>query len=318
MTSDYILLTGTSNTKLAKKIALSLKKEVYEPVKRFADGEIRVIIPTSVRGKHVFVIQSTSPPCVNDYFMELLLLIDAAKRASASEITAIIPYFGYARQDRKEIPRVPISSSVVARTLENAGTDRIITIDIHSEQQQGFVQCPWDNLYSSYALLPVLAKTGVKNLVIGSPDKNGVARATAFAQSLSADGVAIAYKERDLKVNNQSSAIEMIGDVSGKLVILVDDIIDTAGTVCEAAELMLKRGAKKVIAAAAHGLFSAPALERIKKSSIEKVYVTDTVRPTSEVEKNKKIKVVSVSPLLSSAIKRIASGKSLSEALLDF
>ena len=296
---DFVLLTGTSNLDLAKKVANILDKKVYQTVSRFADGEIRVVIPENIRKRRVFIIQSTCPP-VDTNLMELLLMIDAARRASAKEITVIIPYFGYSRQDRKEQPRVPVSAALVADLIEHSGASRIVTVDIHSQQEQGFVKIPWDDLYASYSLVPVLKskfKNG-KNLVIASPDKGGVLRATAYAKLLGAEAVAIVYKERDIKQKNISSSLDLIGDVKDKDVLLVDDMIDTAGTLIGAVEILHKRGAKSISAVATHGLFSPPGMERIKKSVLKQVFVTDTIPQKS----SGKIKVISVAKLLADAI----------------
>lgn len=312
---NYVLLSGRANFYLAQKIARLLKKELYNPISIFSDGEIRVKVPENIRRRHVYIIQPTSFP-VNDSLMELVFMIDAARRSSANEINVIIPYFGYSRQDRKEMPRVPISSSVVSRIISNAGADRILTVDIHSEQQQGFVEIPWDNLYGSYTLTPEISSRNLKNVVIASPDKGGMARATGYARLLKAQGVAIVYKERDIAVNNRSEALTMIGDVEGKNIVLIDDMIDTAGTICSAANLLKKRGAKKILAVATHGLFSGNALEKIVSSGIDEVIVTDTILLRDEIIQNKKIKTVSVAPLLAEAIKRIESGDSISRDLI--
>ncbi|MDO8618630.1 MAG: ribose-phosphate pyrophosphokinase [Candidatus Daviesbacteria bacterium] len=313
--SNLILLTGSSNQKLAADIGLKLNLDVFYPIDRFADGEIRISIPRNIRRNDVFIIQPTAPD-VNSSIMELLLMIDAAKRSSASEITAIIPYFSYSRQDRKDRPRVPISSSLLAQIIRTAGADRIVTVDIHSEQQQGFFSGPWDNLYGSYSLVPTLRKMKIKDLVIASPDKGGVSKATAYARFLNAEGIAIVFKERDVTVVNKSETLDMIGDVKGKNVLIVDDIIDTAGTLANATKLLLDRGAKTVRAAATHGLFSEPALERIEKSGILEVFVTDTVVASKEVLKHPKIKIISVAKLVAEAIRRIETGESISEGLI--
>ena len=243
------------------------------------------------------------------------MIIDAAKRSSASEVTAIIPYFGYSRQDRKDRPRVPISASIIARLIEYAGADRIVTIDIHSEQEPGFVEIPWDNLYASYSLLPILKKEFPKNLVVASPDKNGVARATFYAELLNAENIAISFKERDVSKNNESKALDMIGNVKDKVVLLVDDMIDTGGTIVEAANLIKSRGAKSISVAATHGIFSDPATERIKTAPIDKIFITDTV-PIREEMKNKKLVIISVAKLLAEAITCIYNGDSMSEKLI--
>ena len=313
--TDFVLLSGRSNPKLAKDIGKILKKEVDEPISVFSDGEIRVKITPNLRRRHVCIIQSTSYP-VNDNLMELLLMIDAAKRASASEIIAVIPYFGYSRQDRKEMSRVPISASLVAGLIDHAGADRILTVDMHSEQAEGFVRKPWDNVYGSYTLIPELKKRSTRNLIIASPDKGAMNRATGYARLLHAEGISLVYKERDININNKSETLDMIGNVNGKDVLLVDDMVDTAGTMVNAANYLKKRGAKTLRAAITHGLFSGPAMERISKSAIEEVIVTDTVNLSENVRKNPKITVVSVAPLLAGAISRIQSGKSISKDLI--
>ena len=313
--NGFVLLTGTANINLAKDVGKLLKKEVFETVTQFADGEKRIIIPHNLRKRDVFIIQPTSSP-VNDNIMELLLIIDAAKRSSATEVTAIVPYFGYSRQDRKDRPRVPISASLVAGMIEYAGANRILTIDIHSEQSPGFIKIPWDNLYGSYSLLPILKKKFKKNLVVASPDKGGVTKATFYLHHLKADGLAIVFKVRDVYRENVSEALDMIGDVKGRDVLLVDDMIDTAGTIVGAANLLKRRGAKSVSAAATHGLFSNPALERINKSDLDDVFITDTVSLKGEILKNPKFKLVSVAPLLAEAIKCIYNGDSISEKLI--
>src|SRR3990167_1173978 len=285
--NGFVLLTGTANLKLAQDIGKILGKEVHETITVFADGEKRIIIPENLRRRYVFIIQPTCPP-VDANIMELLLIIDAAKRSSAAEVTAVIPYFGYSRQDRKDRPRVPISASLIARLIEFSGADRILTVDIHSEQEPGFVEIPWDNLYSSYSFLPQLKKYFGSNLVVASPDKGGVLKAAFYADLLDADGVAIVFKERDVMKKNESKALDMIGDVRGKDVLIVDDMIDTAGTICEAAELIKEKGAKSVSTAAAHGLFSDPAIEIITNSPLNKIFIADTVPLRKEVLDNSK------------------------------
>lgn len=309
------LLSGSANFNLAKSIAKILKKEVVNPTERFADNEIRVKIPKNLRRNDVFIIQPTSNP-VNDNLMELLLMIDAAKRASANEITAIIPYFGYSRQDRKDRPRVPISASLVAQLLKTAGVDRIVTVDLHSEQEQGFFSGPWDNLYGSFVLVPMIKKLRIKDLVIASPDKGGAVKAVGYSRLLKAKGVAIVYKERDVNVANKSEALDLIGEVKDKNVLIVDDMVDTAGTLVNAAKLIMQKGAKSVRALATHGLFSSPAIQRINESMLMEVFVTDSISPTKEVLAEKKIKIVSVAKLLAEAIRRIESGESISEGLI--
>lgn len=313
--NGFVLLTGTSNLQLARDVATHLGKNIDETVTTFADGEKRIIIPENLRKHDVFIIQPTCPP-VDASIMELLLIIDATKRSSAAEVSAIIPYFGYSRQDRKDRPRVPISASLIARLIEFAGADRILTVDIHSEQEPGFVEIPWDNLYGSYSFLPELKKVFKSNLVVASPDKGGVPKATFYADLLDADGVAIVFKERDVMKRNESQMLGMIGDVEGKDVLIVDDMIDTAGTICEAAKLIKAKGARNVFAAATHGLFSDPASERIKNSVLEKVFITDTVPIKKEVLANPKLVVISIAKLLAEAISCIYNGESISEKLI--
>jgi ribose-phosphate pyrophosphokinase len=312
---DFILLTGRANPELAESIGKLLKVEVTCPIGSFSDGEIRVRIKPNLRRRKVFLIQPTSYP-VNDNIMELVLMADAAKRASASEVNAIIPYFGYQRQDRKELSRVPISAAAVSSMLVNAGVDRILTIDIHSEQMEGSTSKPWDNLYASYSLLPTLKKLDVKNLVIAAPDKGGVLQAVGYAKLLGAQGIVFAYKLREITLNDVSNTIGMIGEVKGKDVLLVDDVISTAGTIVHAANHIKKHGAKSIKVAAAHGVFAGNALKLINDSAIEHVYITDTIKPREEVLSNKKISIVTVAPLLAEAIRRIRTGESISQALI--
>lgn len=308
---EFILLTGRANPQLAKDIARLLHHGVDEPVTMFSDGEIRVRIPHNMRRRHVFIIQPTAPP-VNDTLMELLFMIDAAKRSSAIEITVLLPYFGYARQDRKELPRVPISSSLVANMIAMAGANRIVTIDIHSEQQQGFVPIPWDNLYGSAAMLPVIRSRKLTDLVVASPDKGGMTRATGYARLLGASGVALVYKMRDIHLNNKSEAMGMIGDVTNKHILLVDDLLDTGGTIVNAAEYLKKAGAKSIRVASTHGLFSADAVEKINNTPIDEIIITDTIAHRKEILTHPKITIVSIAPLLAESIRRIQTGDSIS------
>jgi ribose-phosphate pyrophosphokinase len=313
---DLILLTGRSNPKLALDIAGILGVALHQPISMFCDGEIRVRIPVNIRRKFVFIVQSTAIP-VNDSIMELIFMIDAAKRSSAREIIVVTPYFGYSRQDRKEMPRVPISASAVASMIENAGADRIMTIDIHSEQEEGFIRKPWDNLYGSYSLIPVIKSRNLSDFVVASPDKGGVVRATGYAKLLNATGIAIVYKERDITLHNKSEALDMIGDVSGKNVLLVDDMIDTGGTIVNAANFLKKKGAGIISVAATHGIFSGEAMTKIADcSSINDVIITNTIALSEQVVKNPKVTVVSVAQLLAEAIMRIKSGQSISKDLI--
>ena len=314
--NGFVLLTGCANLKLAQDVASILGKTVHQTVSIFADGEKRIIIPENMRKRDVFIIQPTCPP-VDSSIMELLLIIDAARRSSASEITAVIPYFGYSRQDRKDRSRVPISAALIADLIEHAGADRILTIDIHSEQEPGFVKIPWDNLYASYSLLPELKKHfTLGDLIIASPDKGGVLKTTFYADLLDAEGLAIVYKERDVTKKNESKALDIIGDVENKDVLIVDDMIDTAGTICEAARIIKERGAKSVQVAATHGLFSNPAMKKIEDSPIDRVFITDAVPLKKEILQNPKIVVISVANLLAEAINCIYNGYSISEKLI--
>lgn len=317
--NSFILLSGTANLKLALDIGRLLNSKVHTPITKFADGETRVRIPVNLRRKEVFIIQSTCPPNVDSYYIELILMIDAARRASARRVIAVMPYMGYSRQDRKEGPRVPISAALMLSVIEHSGANAICALDIHSEPQQGFIKSPLDNLFGSYSLIPKLKSLHLGNLVVASPDKGGVPRATAYATFLKAEGVAIVYKERDVNLDSNADntkAMDLIGDVSGKNVLLVDDMIDTAGTLVNAAQLIYSKGAKSIVAAATHGLFSSPAIERIEKSEIKEIFVTDSIPPSKEVLTCKKIKYVTVAPLLAKAIERIYSGESVSSLIL--
>lgn len=310
-----ILLTGRSNPKLAKDIAKLLKTEVYEPISVFSDGETRVKIPVNLRRRHVFIIQPTSPHA-NDNVMELIFMIDAARRASASEIIAIIPYFGYSRQDRKEMPRVPISAAVVASMIQNTGASRFVTVDIHAEQEEGFASVPWDNLYGSYSLLPVIKQKKLSNIVVASPDKGGVVRATGYARLLGIHDIAIVYKQRDINFNDKSESLAMVGEVKDRDVLLVDDMISTGGTLISAANFLKQQGAKSVRAAVTHGLFAGNALKMLTNSALYEVIVTDTIANRKEVLEHPKISIVSVAPLLAEAIRRIQTGESISKDLI--
>ncbi len=312
---DFVLLSGRANPALASAIGKKLGVPVTCPISIFSDGEIRVRIEPNVRRRMVYIIQPTATP-VNDHIMELVFMIDAAKRASASEVTVVIPYFGYARQDRKELSRVPISSSVVTSMLTSAGADRIVTIDIHSEQQAGFTQKPWDNLYGSYSLIPAIKTKKLSNIVVASPDKGGILKATGYAKLLGSEKIAVVYKKRDVMLNNVSNAMAMIGDVKEKDILLVDDMIDTAGTIVHAANYIKKKGAKSVRVVATHGIFSGEALKKIADSEIEEMIVTDTIAHRDEIKNNPKITIVSVAPLLAEAIRRITTGESLSRDLI--
>jgi ribose-phosphate pyrophosphokinase len=308
MIGSIKLLTGTSNQNLAKEVSEYLNIPLSDAiVSRFSDGEVRVQINESMRGEDVFVIQSLCPP-INESIMELLLILDAIKRASAGRITAVIPYYAYARQDRKDKPRVPISARLLADLITVAGAQRVVVVDLHSPQIQGFFNIPVDNLHALGILYDYLKdKVDSDNTVVVSPDAGGVERARLLANKIGCP-IAIIYKRRPEP--NVAEVLDIIGDVKGKRAIIVDDIIDTAGTVCAASELLLSKGASRVDVVATHGLLSGPAVERLRKSPIEEVVVTNTI--PVEHKNLEKLKVVSIAPLIGEAIRRIHEGESVS------
>lgn len=305
------IFTANSNPNLAKKVAEAAGIELgYCEVSTFADGEIQVEIHESVRGQHVFVIQSTCPP-VNQSYMELFVMLDALRRASAASITAVIPYFGYARQDRKVAPRAPISAKLMADLITTAGADRVVSVDLHAAQIQGFFNVPVDHLFAIPTLSRAWRDTHGEGseFVAVSPDAGGVERTRAFAKRINAS-IAIIDKRRSGP--NEAKALHLIGDVTGKTAVIVDDMIDTAGTLTQAVDSLIKNGAKRVFAVATHAVLSGPAISRLKESPIEKVWVTDTI-PLSEAGAScGKIEVVSVAPVLAEAIKRIHGNDSVS------
>ncbi len=270
----------------------------------FADGEFEPCYEETIRGSHVFIVQSTAPPA--DNLLEMLLMIDAAKRASAYKIIAVIPYFGYARQDRKDKPRVSIGAKLVADLLSASGIDRLITLDLHADQIQGFFDVPVDHLYASALFIPFISKMGLDDLVIASPDVGGTKRANTYARMLQSDMV-ICHKTRARA--NEVNSMTVIGDVENKDVIIVDDMIDTAGTITKAANLMKKKGARSVRAFAAHGVLSGPAIERIERSALEEVYFTDSIRKKTD---SNKIKYISIADAMGEAIKRVYKNQSIS------
>lgn len=303
------IFTGNSNPELARKICENLDIPLGRAlVSTFSDGEIRVEIQENVRGADVFVVQSGARP-VNDHLMELLVMIDALKRASARRITAVMPYYSYARQDRKNKPRVPITARLVADLISRAGADRILTMDLHAGQIQGFFDIPVDNLYASPILLPYIKEHFNHDLVIVSPDAGGVPRARAYASRLNA-GLALIDKRRaDV---NKAEAMNIIGDVAGKTAIILDDMVDTAGTLKEAAKTLMERGARSVHACVTHAVLSGSAIERIEESPLETLVVTDTLPLTPKAALCPKIKVVSASRLFSEAIRSIHNEDSIS------
>lgn len=306
---DLRLFTGNANPKLAADVAQELGIELGKgEVGRFSDGEIRIKIDESVRGMDVFIIQPTCHP-VNENLMELLLLIDAFKRASARRITAVVPYYGYGRQEKKVRPREPISAKLVADLISVAGADRVLTVDLHADQIQGFFNCPVDQLTAVPILAEYFQSLGFSNndVVVVSPDVGGVARARHFAEIL---GTPIAIIAKRRPEPNKAEAMEVIGDVKGKTVIMVDDIVDTAGSLMKGAEAMLERGAKRIYACCTHPVLSGEAVKRIENGPIEQLIVTDTI-PLGD-KKSEKIKVLSIAPLLAEAIARIHYEKSVS------
>ena len=305
------ILSGTSNLKLSKKIAKNLKlKLINTNIKRFADGEIYIEINENIRGNSVFVVQSTSNPA-NDNLMELLLVIDALKRSSAKTITAVIPYFGYTRQDRKVAPRTSISAKVVANLLTNAGANRIVTVDLHAGQIQGFFDMPVDNLFTTPLFSKFIKKKiNAKNLICVSPDMGGVARTRALATRLKAD-LAIIDKRRPAP--GKSQVMNIIGEVKNKTCIIVDDIIDSGGTIVNAVDALKKKGAKEVFVFITHAVLSGEAAMKIKNSKIKKLIITDTIDNSNKIKNNNKIEVLSISSLMSEAIKRIANSNSVSD-----
>lgn len=305
---DYAIFSGNSNPILAGKICEYLDIPLGgADVKTFTDGEIQIEITDNVRSKDVFVIQSTCNP-VNHNLVELLLMIDAFKRSSAKRITAVIPYYGYSRQDRKVAPRVPISAKLVADVITVAGANRMITMDLHAGQIQGFFNIPVDNLFAAPVLLEYMRTHFNDNLVIVSPDAGGVERARAFAKRLQA-GLAIIDKRRDAP--NKAKAMAVIGDVEGKVAVILDDMVDTAGTLVQAAEAILKKGAKSIHACCAHPVLSGPAVDRVIESELESLVVTDTIPLNERAASCEKVKVLSIAELVGEAIIRCHQGDSV-------
>lgn len=304
------VFSGNSNRALAEEICERLGIALgAAKVKNFSDGEIMVEIQENVRNKDVYILQSTCAPS-NDNLMELLVMTDALRRASAASITAIIPYFGYARQDRKVAPRTPITSKLVANLMSVAGLDRMVTVDLHAGQIQGFFDIPVDNLYAAPVMLADLMKRfDGEKVVVVSPDAGGTERARAFAKRLDA-GLAIIDKRRSGP--NVSEVMHIIGEVAGRTCVIVDDMIDTAGTLCQAAQALKDHGAKKVFASATHPVLSGPALQRIGDSCLEEVVVTNTIPTGNKIETCPKLRVLSVAGLLAEAIRRIDGGESVS------
>jgi len=306
---SLVLFAGNSNIELAEDICRHIGIKLGDAqVKTFSDGEIQIEIRENVRGKDVFVLQSLCAP-VNDNLVELLLMIDAFKRASTQRVTAVIPYYGYSRQDKKVAPRVPISAKLVADLLTTAGASRVITLDLHAGQIQGFFNIPVDNLFAAPVLLDHIRRSVKNDTVIVSPDAGGVERARAFAKRLDAQ-LSIIDKRREAP--NKAEAMNVIGNVQGKIAIILDDMVDTAGTLTQAAGALKKHGASEVHACCAHAVLSGPALERIDDSEIKTITVTDTIPLSETAKESNKIRVLSVSKLLAEAIHRSHTGSSVS------
>ena len=295
----------TNSIDLAKKVSKSFGTDLGKIIiSRYSDGEFQPSYEETIRGTRIFIIGSTNPSSEN--LMELLLMIDAAKRASARHITAVIPYFGWARQDRKDKPRVPIAAKMIAKMIESAGATRLITMDLHADQIQGFFQIPVDHLYASTIFIPYITRLKLDNLCIASPDMGGSKRAYAYAKNLSCD-VVICYKQRSKA--NVISHMELIGDVTGKNIVLVDDMVDTAGTLTKAADLLIEKGAISVRAICTHAILSGDAYQKIEQSKLEELIVTDSV---PKIKPHSKIKILSCADLFSDVMKRVHNNKSIS------
>jgi ribose-phosphate pyrophosphokinase len=302
------IITGNANPKLAKEICKYLDMPLGDAlVTTFSEGEIRVKINENVRGKDVFIVQPTCYP-VNNNLMELLILIDSLRRASAKRITAVVPYFGYARQDRKDQPRVPITAKLVANLITTAGVDRILTVDLHAGQIQGFFDIPMDHLYAVNVFVNHIKKIKIKDIVIVSPDVGGIKMARAYAKKFDAP-LAIVDKRRIS--GEDTEAMNILGDIKGKNLIIVDDLVATASSLVEAAAALKKQGGKEIYAAITHPVLSGPAIKRINDSVIKKLFVTNTI-PVENGKRHKKIEVLSIAPLLAEAIKRIHNEESVS------
>jgi len=303
--SGYMIFSGTSNPELSEEIAKYLDQPLSEAtIKRFSDGEISIQIAESVRGKDVFIIQPTSAPA-NDNLMELLIMTDALKRSSAKSITAVVPYYGYARQDRKAAPRVPITAKLVADLMETAGITRVVTVDLHASQIQGFFDIPVDNLYGAILFIDYIKSKNFKNPVIASPDIGGVARARYFAKKL---GLEMVIVDKRREKANEAEVMNVIGNVEGKDVILIDDMVDTAGTMVKGAAALKKLGANSVMACCTHPVLSGPAYERLEAGDLDELVVANTIpmRQTSP-----KIKMLSTAPMLGEVIRRVNNNESV-------
>jgi ribose-phosphate pyrophosphokinase len=310
------IFTGNANPQLAHRIARHLTLPLSKiQVSKFSDGEVAIEILENVRGRDTYIVQSTCPP-VNDNLMELLVMADALRRASAARVTAVIPYFGYARQDRRpRAARVPITARLVAGMISTAGIDRVLTLDLHADQIQGFFSIPLDNVYGSPVLLGDLYKQKINDPVVVSPDIGGVVRARAFAKRMDDADLAIIDKRRPQP--NESQVMNVIGKVAGKTCVLIDDMVDTAGTLCQAAEALKGKGAERVVAYLTHAVFSGPAVQRIGESQLDEVVVTDTIPLSEEAGQCGKIRQLGVAELLAETMRRISLDESVSSLYLD-
>ena len=309
MNRPFKIFTGRSSRKIASSIASALNSELgAQNIIEFSDGEFEPSFNESIRGADIFIVQSTMPPA--DNLMELLLMIDAAKRASAYKINAVIPYFGYARQDKKGKPRVPIGAKLIANLLTTAGVDRVLTMDLHADQIQGFFDKPVDHLYSSAVFIPYIQSLNLPNLTIAAPDMGGSNRANTYAKFLNSEMV-VCYKQREKA--NEVGKMMLIGDVTGKDIVIVDDMVDTAGTLTKAAELMKDLGANSVRAICTHGVFSGPAYQRLDDSVLEEIVVTDTI-PKDHL--SNKINVLSIANLFANSIDAVLKNESISKNFL--
>jgi ribose-phosphate pyrophosphokinase len=305
---EIVVFSGNTNPKLARDMCKRLKVKLGDAlVSEFSEGEIKVKIKSNVRGKDIFVVQPTSPP-VNKSIMELLIIIDALKRASARRITAVVPYYGYARQDRKDQPRVPISAKLIANLITTAGADRVLTVDLHAGQIQGFFDIPLDHLFAVNVFVDYFKKKKTKDLVVVSPDVGGIKMARAYAKRMHA-GLAIVDKRRRNDID--AEVMHILGEVKGKNVVIVDDIVATAGSLAEAVSALKRKGARKIYAAITHPLLCGPAIERLKKVALEELVVTDTI-PVPKEKNLSFVKVLSIAPLLADAITRIHNEESIS------
>ena len=308
--SKLMVFAGNANPELARKVAESLDSRLGNAtVGQFSDGEVAVEINENVRGKDVFILQSTCAP-TNDNLMELILMVDALRRASATRITAVVPYFGYARQDRRvRSARVPISAKIVADMMVKAGVDRVMTMDLHADQIQGFFDVPVDNVYGSPILLDDIERQNYDDLVVVSPDVGGVVRARAIAKQLNAD-LAIIDKRRPQA--NQAQVMHIIGDIQDRTCVVVDDMIDTAGTLCKAGEALKDHGARRVVAYATHPILSGPAVDNISESVLDEVVVADTIPLSETARRSGRIRQLSVAGLIAEAIRRVSNEESVS------